>query len=360
MGWIQKSFLLLLFTLFVHAPLASAQSCRDLVSSLSQSAASVPHKRTLEEIQSLRIMTFNVLNLFQTSEKVRREALGDSRAYVPRRKPRKAVEGIAHAISEKEPDVVILQEVEDLKALEDPSAEFLGGQYQPLLQPGNDPRGINIGFLIKKDLPFLIEQERHKEITWKDPVDDKVKPLFSRDLPVLLFRTEENADPFLILLGHHAKSQRDQERPTDPLSKKWRTAQHEAAMGIVADYQKRFGQDAKIVFAGDFNTNVTDAEELSALKPFFKDSFTVAERTTPPEERITHTFHPRDGPTVYSQLDSIMVSPSLADKVSRALIHRYRSQNGSPKRLPKSLRERFTNPSDHYPVVVDIKTVGMF
>jgi hypothetical protein len=137
--------------------------------------------RPLNEIKDLVVMTYNVENLFyrvgqferMAGKKFRQKPGGQGQ----RPKPEYEVRGVSEAIKDVNPDVIILEEVENVFALDHLNEQYLDHAYQSVLVQGNDARGINVGFLIKKNLPFHMEVESHKDMTWYDPVDKENSPL---------------------------------------------------------------------------------------------------------------------------------------------------------------------------------------
>ena len=85
-----------------------------------------------------------------------------------------------------------------------------------------------------------------------------------------------------------------------------------------------------------------------------KDSFDLSTTKLTAEERITHTFHPRGAETKNSQLDAVLANKSGSSLISKAEVYRYKNTDGSIKSLPKTYDERELNPSDHFPVIVEI------
>jgi hypothetical protein len=79
----------------------------------------------------------------------------------------------------------------------------------------------------------------------------------------------------------------------------------------------------------------------------------VAKKAPPANKRVTHTFH-QGGSTSAKQMDAIFVRNAESDQIMSAKIYRYRDDNGVVKGIPQSYREREMNPSDHFPVVVDM------
>lgn len=305
-------------------------------------------------------MAYNVENLFwsvgkyETLPDLQHRANNDT---VPQRKSDEDIETIRKIIKQADPDIAILTEVESIVALQKLAQDSLGN-YDSYLIEGNDARGIDIGFIIKKDLPFLVEHQSHKDETWFDPITRKDIKLFSRDAPALLFRKNKSEPPFLIVMGNHAKSKRD--RAGDPESRMIRTAQYDRIAEIVERYKRTYGPQVPILLGGDFNTDVNTSPELNQLNKSLTSSFNVAKISTPKDQRITHTFHPRDGPTHKSQMDDIRVNTSLADAIIEAKVIRYQNPDGTIMPFASTFDERSKQPSDHLPVFIRLLTNKLF
>lgn len=315
--------------------------------------------RSLESIQQLKVGEYNVLNLF---EQVGKHVPDPDRPgyliQVSDRKPKPewALRQIGAIILENALDVMVLEEVEDIKAAEDLNTLYLGGAYNVFLIEGNDQRGIDIAFLVKKDIPFQIEHRTHKDETWTDPTRPGAPhKLFSRDLTSMIFRAPGKADPLFILFGTHFKSKRD--RPGDPNSDILRAAQVKRTAEIIARYRKEFGAEAPIMLGGDYNGAVN---EEPIFKPLYQDagltdSFDASPKPLSNKERITHSYHPLDGPARYSQLDALLVSKALRGTIQSAFVYRYKNPDGTEKPLPTTYEEREKNPSDHFPIVITLE-----
>lgn len=325
-------------------------------------AAAADPVRSLESIKQLKVGSYNVENLFeQVGSHVPDPANPGKLKKVSDAKPKPewAMREEGKIILENDLDIVTLAEVEDVKALEDFNARFLGGKYRVFLIEGNDERGIDIAFLVKKDLPFNIEQRSHKEETWTDPVlGGGPTKLFSRDLTSLVVRAPGKTQPLFVLFGTHYKSKRDRDG-RDPESVIMRTAQVQRTAEIMERYRREFGADVPMMIAGDFNGAVADE---AAYKPLYAaagltDSFDAAPTPSTPEERITHTYHPRGGPAHYAQMDAVLVSKSLKGAVQSAKVYRYKNPDGTVRAIPKTYEERELNPSDHFPLIVTLDFV---
>lgn len=319
--------------------------------------------RSLESIKQLKVGSYNVENLFEQvgshipdpENPGKLKKVSDAKP-----KPEWAMREEGKIILEQDLDVVTLAEVEDVQALEDFNQRFLGGKYRTFLIEGNDERGIDVAFLVKKDLPFQIEQRSHKDETWQDPaLGGATRTLFSRDLTSLVVRAPGKTQPLFVLFGTHYKSKRD--RPGDPESNIERAAQVRRTAEIMDRYRKEFGADVPMMLAGDYNGSVN---EEAAYKPLYAaagltDSFDAAPTPSTPEERITHTFHPRGGPAHYAQMDAVLVSKSLKGAVQSAVVYRYKNPDGTVRAIPKTYEERELNPSDHFPLIVTLDFAPM-
>lgn len=309
----------------------------------------------VQERRVLRVMSFNVENLFENLGSIHQSDLKK----MPKPKPNEPappktveeVQAIRDEIGEEMPDIAVLEEVENIAALDKLiDGPPIQGKYMALLIEGNDPRGIDVGFLVRKDLGIKVQIESHKDMRWMDPVDRKEKQIFSRDLPALILGETEN--PKMIVLGNHAKSKRD--RAGDPQSIGLRTAQYEAAAKIVRDYKSSFPK-VGIILAGDFNTDVQEGVEINPIRELLFSAFDVAKDTVPLSDRGTHVYFPPKGPREIHQMDDVRVDESLKESVLSARVGRYQTADGQVLPLPRSFKERDLQPSDHFPVVVDIQ-----
>lgn len=350
----------LLFSLSLFVPqqaFAAALVCQNLFAP----ARPGPATRELSTVKEIKMMAYNVENMFMRLGKFAKMTPEDfNKMTASEIKPTNELEGLAVAIKDEAPDFIVMEEVEDIETLTKFSQDYLGDVYQPFLVDGNDQRGIQIGYLVKKDLPLQVTLESHKTATWTDPNDRREHQLFSRDAPALMIRrrgAKPDSAPALIFIGNHAKSQRNRGN-SDPGSTILRTAQMKEIGSIIDDYQAQYGKDIPIVLGGDFNVDVHQAPDVQAIRDRMKDPFDI--KGISGLDRMTHTFHPRQGATQFHQLDALFITPSLADNVVSIEAYRYKDANGNPKPLPQTYAERARNPSDHFPLVVTLTTEDIF
>jgi endonuclease/exonuclease/phosphatase family metal-dependent hydrolase len=346
--------LVLLFGAVSHAaPLVSltdwqAQTCqRSLLP-----AAPTATERRLEDIKTLKVMTYNIENLFMHVG----QGPNPQQQVKPMRKRREA----AQAILRESPDIIVMQEVEkDLSTAEEYANIDLQGQYRALMVAGNDERGINIAFFVKNDLPFEAVLQTHRDERAVDPVNPRAGPvpIFSRDVPELsLFARGMplTGVPLFSILGVHFKSKRD--RPGDAQGRMLRGAQAQRTVDLVNRLRRQWGERSRVIVTGDFNGKMRTDRELDPLASIgMTDALDAARVPRTVEDRTTHTFHPSRSRTDYSRLDYMLLSPAVAQSVVSAHVHRYIDPaTGQPRPLPASRGERNKNPSDHFPVIMEI------
>ena len=340
---LQLSYLLVFASILSTTSRAEPRPCNSAIRSLmgpSLDDVSAGPKRAIEEIPQLRFGTYNTYNLMQSA---------DGKYLKPDDKRR----GVAAPILENDLDVIVLQEVENIKSIQDFSRDYLKDRYTVMSSVGNDERGIQVAFLVKKDLPFKFELETHADTKALYPVTGEETKVFSRDLPALrIWSTSQQSsseDPLVVFYGTHFKSKRD--KPGDPESRILRRVQVETASQIM---KKDMNEHPSTLFmiAGDFNGDVRNDFEFASLRDTLKDAFDVAEKKPSPEDRITHTFHPKEGRAQRSQIDAFFVGEDKAAYIEEAFVHRYKNADGSVRKIPETWNERNLNPSDHFPVIL--------
>jgi hypothetical protein len=312
--------------------------------------------RPLKKINHLRVFEFNMLNLYFRFKSLLSE--GEAQNSPQRKKdnnqnvekPIEKLQASARIILSADPDILILTEVDNLPSLEKFNQDFLDGRYRSLLFEGNDQRGIDIGFYIKKDLPFDIEMRSFSYLKEDDGSDI---PIFSRDLPVLLFRAsgDRKAKPFFAVLGTHLKSKKGSGLGDGGAAK--REKQTLTTVEIIRSLEKEFGQDLPILLGGDFNNEVHQSPEFKSLyEAGFQDSLILTGQQPQP----THAYFRPDGTPDPAQIDSIMLNAAFqktkALLSSKVLPHL--DENNNPLAFPLTFSERETRASDHVPILIEL------
>lgn len=297
--------------------------------------------RDLKDVERMRVMTYNLENFYYNVNKIATEGRAQEK-----------YQDIAEIILDQRPEVLVLQEVHSKKSLEDFNYYELQDRYDVYVSSGNQSGGQNIAFMVKKDLNLKVEIKTNKDHEWFDPAQNELDYLFDRDFPAMILREGSNTNPALIVFGHHGKAMID--RPGDPKSTQLRTEQIKRITMILEDYGQVYGKETPILVAGDFNADVHRAKEVNSIKSIFNDVFEYSPIVRELFERYTHTYHPRNKPSEAHAMDAIFVNSTLKEAIKSARVFRYRDELGLIKPLPQTPDQRSENPSDHFPIIVDI------
>lgn len=224
----------------------------------------------------------------------------------------------------RSPDVVAVQEVEGMKALNDLAAAIAaqgGKTYQGILLEGHDRGGINTGFLVRADLKVLSQEQLLKTRRLDRAV------LFDR--PPLWLRLQMPEGRVLDLVNVHLKSLYGSDDPA--VAKKTarkRQRQAEALAEWVALYLARPAAEPLLVL-GDFNASAYVAPEVAvAASPDVLGGVDVMRilqaeglqdqwARLPATERYSyvHDCHPE-------ALDHVLVSAALQSSVRALAVSR--------------------------------------
>ena len=339
----------------------------------------------------LRVMTFNVENMFTRFDFRRAEDLDDYLGLLEGEDAasRLALAKAARLILDDEirtfcaltlrqvgPDIVLLQEVESLHALRRFHDKYLlgvGGEPLPHLAvlEGNDGRGIDVAVLSRLPLETV---QSHKELslgdlyasgfTWeahglsRAAMDrdrlfgDPRMRVFRRDC--LEVHVDVAGRP-LALFNCHFKSLGAGRLETRP----FRLAEAAAVAQLLRQAQARGRRDYLV--AGDLNDfTETDGvpDPAHGLGPLLDSGLVVdtVKRIADPRDRWTH-FYARD--RVYNQLDYLLLSPALAarnpepPRIVRSGMP-YRAERATVPRFPRIGWDR-PKASDHCAVVMDLE-----
>jgi endonuclease/exonuclease/phosphatase family metal-dependent hydrolase len=317
----------------------------------------------------LRVTTFNVENLFnryamldqpwenRSYEKIIQAVglvsiasrAGDLASYATSDLQRN---NTAQAILDSAPDILAVQEVENIYTLRIFNETFLDGYFdRMILIDGNDPRGIDVGFLIKAGLKAEIlnirthidDAENGKTIRRTVFLNRGYMvsgAIFSRDCLEVDVAIGGKVLTFLV---NHFKSQ---DRTKASVARRTRQAERVAELAGEAAAAGRLP-----IVLGDLNADGKTDKSLDALKnsPGLADPF----KAIPAEELWTHYF--TFGKDV-SRLDYILPHKSLnvsSPSILRKGLTMKAKQYDGP-RYP-TIGQDGTEASDHCPTSVEIE-----
>jgi endonuclease/exonuclease/phosphatase family metal-dependent hydrolase len=263
--------------------------------------------------EGVRVLTWNVENLFDAHDDPYRDDEGTRVAADPERRLR----GIAAVLRRVNADVVCLQEVENRGVLEDLNDRLLGGLgYEAVLFEGNDGRGIDVAMLTR--LPVLSATSyRHLRFPGPDGLTR-----FRRDLLRVELGPPLDADVYLV----HLKS-----KAGGGQADAVRLAEARTASAILGG-ELEVNPDYRALVAGDFN----DVADSPALR-----TFSVADLRDPLAGSDAYSYHPE---RYRSRIDFMLLTRGLAAEL-----------DDESARVVSSLPGvRLETLSDHYPVVLEL------
>lgn len=246
-------------------------------------------------------------------------------------------------------DIVMMTEVGGLESLQNFAKYVLEDKYEAYSLPSNSDRGIDLGYLVKKILPFKSRLKSYIHY----PLQNSGKK-FSRDVLQLdLFENEKLLLTFLLV---HIKSKLDL-RKTDFEGRGQRVLE---IKGLLDIFKKLKANNVPILIGGDFNGHAgeKDTEEEFQIMYAETNLKDVAHlQKVPEDERFSYIYFNRGGNRFLQQIDYLFIEEIYADRLipGSACFPRYRNLEGLPLPIPKRAEQKNLLPSDHYPFFTTIR-----
>jgi hypothetical protein len=284
---------------------------------------------------------------------------------------------LAKAIKEIDPQIIMIMEVGGDESLQNFNKNYLDDNFIPSLIKGNSDRGIELGYLVKRNMPFCYDHYTHKNrpLNFNYPFEKKenqnreqmgLPPLykshkFSRDIAELrIYSKDDKNIPKLILLLVHLKSQLDFQN-CDKNGKGRREAELKVLIEVYLNLEKKFKHKVPIIIGGDFNGKAQSFEtdlEFKTLydKTTLKDILELI--NLPIQQRTTLILPPSKISLENPQYDYIFIPQSFEHNVDKGNsgLYRYKNpQTGVPLPYPHEDYDLKDFPSDHYPLVLKLK-----
>lgn len=221
---------------------------------------------------ALKVLNWNCHNFYDDKDNntAQNEIVKSTTEY------QKQVSLIAKVIKAEDPDVVILQEVEN-EAVVDALNTAIGGVYaERRLVPGNDTRGINNAALSK--IPFT-SVVSHKDDMFT--VIGSPAPVYKFTRDAVEYHFDFEGRP-IALIGVHLRSKVD---PDDPNK---RLAEAERARAIADDITAA-DPTTGIVILGDYN-DLPNSDPLKAVAGKAPDLYTDAATKVPSADQWSFDF----------------------------------------------------------------------
>lgn len=271
-----------------QAPRPVEQKVANTEQAVASTTQDVVEKQGADRGEKLIFGTYNVRNMFDGIP----NKGGNKGRWKERRTSEKQMKALASVIKESKAEVIALQEVENKAMLQEFVDNHLGGDFQVVLEEGNDRRGIDVAFITKHE---ITDVKSHKDHVVKvGNREDK----FSRDFLRVDMKIKGYPMSFFSahLKSHHGGDVADVKRAAEA------TAIRDILAQEMGDFETK-----NFVVMGDFNdregTKTTDILEFgrSDNDPRLNDSLegkSFEERDTYPWSRqeyrgqLDHIYYP--------------------------------------------------------------------
>ena len=257
---------------------------------------------------------------------------------------------LGNTILDTSPDVVMVTEVGGPESLANFAKYVLRDEYYALSLPSNSDRGIDLGYLIKRTLPYKVEIKSHVDYPLPEPARR-----FSRD--VLRLDLMDGEELKLILLLVHIKSKLDL-RLTDFEGRTRRVLEVKGLIDIYQDLERKCPQ-IPILVGGDMNGHAGETDTEEEFREIYQqtDLKDIAYLSNiPPEERFSYVYFNRGGNRFVQQIDYLFISEKFSALIDtrECYFPRYKNLNGSPLPIPQRMEHKNILPSDHYPFLATL------
>ena len=256
---------------------------------------------------------------------------------------------LAQTIRDSGADIVMMTEVGGHESLANFARFVLNDEYISLSLPSNSDRGIDLGYLIKKTLPYELALHTHVDFALPAPAKR-----FSRDVLRLDLIRDEKIEMIFLLV--HIKSKLDLKRADF----EGRTRRVHEVKGLLQIYEKLLVHQVPILVGGDFNGHAGEKDTEEEFKAIYqetdlKDIAFLA--NIPEEERFSYIYFTRGGNRFVQQIDYLFISEKFAHLIEpgECYFPRYKNPSGTPMPIPTRMEQKNTLPSDHYPFLASLR-----
>ncbi|MES2527122.1 MAG: hypothetical protein V4598_08535 [Bdellovibrionota bacterium] len=255
---------------------------------------------------------------------------------------------LARTILDSEADIVMVTEVGGPESLANFSKYLLNNEFEAFSLPSNSDRGIDLGYLVRRTLPYTPTLHSHVNYVLPDPARR-----FSRD--VLRMDLKIGDETKLIFLLVHIKSKLDL-RKNDF---EGRTRRVLEVKGLLDIYRSLDSLGVPVLVGGDFNGHAGEKDTEEEFRQIYettdlKDIAFLA--GVPDDERFSYIYFNRGGNRFVQQIDYLFISDKYAPLVDPAgcLFPRYKTVEGLALPIPKRMEQKNILPSDHYPFLATL------
>lgn len=258
----------------------------------------------------------------------------------------------AFAILDSQPDILCVQEVENLYTLRNFNSIYLDDYFdRMILIDGNDPRGIDVGILLRDGFKGEIVGVRSHVDDGVGKRDSRVDfgyvatgAVFSRDCLEVDIKVGNKT---ITVLVNHFKAQ---DRETSSITRRRKQATKVAEFAKIA-----FDEGKYPIVIGDLNMDIKKpiSRTDDSLKPLFDCNFLIEPfNDLPDPDRWTH-YYPSDKKV--SKLDYIFIDKRFTvigvEVLRKGITTKCRQYIGQRY---ATIGQEHTEASDHCPITVEI------
>lgn len=308
----------------------------------------------------LKVMVLNAQDLFLFMDKHDQTSLEDlteikwnlMSSSLFNNKSKEKCLSLARTIRDSEADIVMMTEVGGHESLANFARFVLNDEYTSLSLPSNSDRGIDLGYLIKKNFPFELAIHSHVDFALPEPARR-----FSRDVLRLDLIRNEKIEMILLLV--HIKSKLDLRKADF----EGRTRRILEIQGLIQIYQKLLVHQVPILVGGDFNGHAGEKDTEEEFKAIYQDTDlkdVAYLAQIPEEERFSYIYFTRGGNRFVQQIDYLFISEKFAHLIEpgECYFPRYSNPGGIPLPIPRRMEQKNILPSDHYPFLATLRFPG--
>lgn len=305
---------------------------------------------------NLKCLLHNTQDLFLFMDKYKDEVLSEltepkwqmlSTSLLPNKNLQKLL-SLSETYKNFDPDILLLVEVGGLESLDNFNKHFLEDKYQVFYSASNSDRGIDLGFLVKKEISHHYSYQAY--------VDNLLvnRNKFSRGVFELSFKVDHKTK--VIFLLTHLKSKLNLKK----LDFEGRGQRMAEVLELASIYQKQKHRhkEAAVFICGDLNGLYSSDAPEEEFRPFtdLKLMDALEFKKAPFEEKISYIYFDKGGNTRPMQLDYVLGAKSdlehLDLQYTEIINFRYQNQY---LLAPTKLSQKDKLPSDHYPYFFQVK-----
>lgn len=245
-----------------------------------------------------------------------------------------------------DPDIISMVEVGGSESLENFNTYFLNDKYEILYLPSNSDRGIDMGYLCKRNIGINFKVKSHNKRVLKNG------KRFARGVLELRVIKEKRVEFFFLLT--HLKSKLDM-RNEDFEGRSQRDAEACELLEIYKQIEKDY-PEVPIAIHGDLNSIIYKDKTEAELQIFDDNEILdlLELNQAPPQDRTTYYYFDKGHKCNSMQLDYILTHKRFKSAFNLDSTFIGKFDETLYQYPPKTLKERYKYPSDHLPYITEI------